>query len=163
MPTKFRLTPKEVSAVITFLYEPFGYLDAMEVAATGETGTAALAADPTLEIDEWVYAVIGPDNFVERSCAVEAALHWWIQRENREANNQGPPAPRRADWLETLDGLVTNIDNAFFRTPLHVRDDTGNPRSLFDANRLFIGTARSGTFLALQARLFGAVLAFFDE
>lgn len=163
-PTKFRLTPNELKVPITFLFEPFGYLDFIALVSTGQTATEALVADPTLEMDSWVYDQAHIDDFGSNlRFAKELALFWWIRKNDRVASNQPPPQPRFDDYVAALDGFSSSIDQALFSVPIHIQEDSGNPVSLFDENKALIGTTRSGTWLLLQRGVYTKVLDFLDE
>ena len=49
----YNLAAPEEQVVVTWLFEPLGYLDAESI-ALGQTGREALTADPGLDVTQWV-------------------------------------------------------------------------------------------------------------
>ena len=91
----YNLAAPEEQVVVTWLFEPLGYLDAESI-ALGQTGREALTEDPSLDVTRWVRDNGSQGwNFNSRrydSVGNELSMVWWIWKNDQV--NVTPPSAR---------------------------------------------------------------------
>ncbi len=91
----YNLAAPEEEVVVTWLFEPLGYLDAESI-SLGQTAREALSANPGLDVTQWVRGN-GSQGWVfdgSRHDPVggELAMVWWIWK-NDQVNITPPARP----------------------------------------------------------------------
>ncbi len=148
----YNLAAPETQVVATWLFEPQGYLDVAVRASDGQTAREALAADPGLDVTQWVR-----DNPQQQPAnSGEAAMVWWIRAHDQVNITLPSRPPESASWIAILQEWGASIDAGFARVPQNERD--GNSVSLFDETGAPDGAMPSGAHLARQQRLISRVL-----
>lgn len=148
---QYNLAAPEEQVVVTWLFEPDGYLDFAVCVSDGQTAREALAADPGLDVAQWIR-----DNPQTDPQATEAAMVWWIWRNDQV--NVTPPArpPEAASWVAILQGWDASIDAGFARAPQAARN--ANTVPLFDEAGAADGTMPAGAQLAHQQQIIAKVV-----
>ena len=129
----YNLAAPEEQVVVTWLFEPLGYLDAKSI-ALGQTGREALTADPSLDVTQWVRdnGSLGW-NFNGRrydSVGNELLMVWWIWK-NDQVNVTPPSRPPESDaWIAILQSWDDSIVAGFARSPQQARNSSIVP--IFD-------------------------------
>ena len=154
----YNLAQPEEQVVVTWLFEPLGYLDAESI-ALGQTGREALTADPSLDVTQWVRDNGSQGwNFNGRrydSVGNELSMVWWIWK-NDQVNVTPPSRPPESDaWIAILQGWDASIDAGFARSPQQARNSSIVP--IFD--EVGVGTTMpAGAHLAHQQQIISKVL-----
>ena len=148
----YNLAAPETQVIVTWLFEPQGYLDFAVRVSDGLTAREALLADPGLDVTQWVRD--NPQQDPANSS--EVAMVWWIRANDQV--NVAPPArpPERASWIAILQGWDSSIDAGFARAPQNERD--GNSVALFDETGAPDGAMPSGAHLAHQQQIISRVV-----
>ncbi len=156
----YRLAPLQMQVVTTFLFEPFGYLDALMQLSSGLTFRELVNTNADLEIDAFVradalqpetdIAFVGGDPIGDDPTAKETAMYWWIWKHDQERPALLPPPADLEAWSAALFSFEASIIASFNRTPMHVRDDTGSMRTLYDETGESVGMIRPGLQLLVQ-------------
>ena len=154
----YNLAQPEEQVVVTWLFEPLGYLDAESV-SLAQTSRDALIADSSLDVTQWVrdndsqgwnfdgqrYDPIGS----------ELALVWWIWKNDQV--NITPPTrpPETGAWIPVLQGWNASIDAGFARSPQQARNSKTGPIFNEAGNET---TMPAGSHLAHQQQIIVKVL-----
>lgn len=148
----YNLVAPETQVVVTWLFEPQGYLDFAVRASDGLTAREALAADPGLDATQWVRDNPQQDPAVSD----EVAMVWWIRASDQV--NITPPSrpPETASWIAILQGWDASIDAGFARAPQAARNKNTVP--LFDETGAPDGTMPAGAHLAHQQQIISKVV-----
>lgn len=148
---RFTLAIPERSILISWLFEPNGYLDFAVRVSDGKTAREALAEDSSLDIHQWIR-----DNELTEPEAAETGMVWWIWKHS--GVNITPPTrpPEMADWIAVLERWDASIDAGFNRVPQNERDSNTVP--IADETGEFVDTMPAGAQLAHQQSLIRKVL-----
>lgn len=148
---QYNLAAPEERVVVTWLFEPQGYLDFAVRVSDGQTTREALAADSGLDVMQWVR-----DNVLTEPEAAETGMVWWIWKHDQV--NVTPPSrpPETAAWLSILAGWDASIDAGFARSPQAARN--ANTVPLFDETGAADGTMPAGAQLAHQQQIISKVI-----
>lgn len=162
----YRLAPLQKQVVLTFLFEPIGYLDTLMQLSTGLTFREL--ANSGVEIDDFVrsdalspeadIAFIGGDPIGDDPTAKECAMYWWVWKHDQERPALLPPPSDIDAWSEALFRFEASIIQSFNISPMHVRDDTGSMKILYDEFGEQDGMIRPGLQLLVQLFLGAKVL-----
>ena len=147
----YNLTATELRVLTTWLFEPSGYLDFAVRSSDSQTAREALAADPALDVTQWIRDNLQDD--INQSN--ETAMVWWI-RANDRVNISRPQRPVEfGSWTAILTGWSTSIDAALVRANLSERNskstDTVGEDGTVD------GSIQSGAHLTHQQEIISAV------
>ena len=147
----YNLTQNEMRVVVTWLFEPNGYLDFAVRTSDGQTAREALALDAGLDVTQWVR-----DNPQEDpATSNEVAMVWWI-RANDQVNIPTPQRPpEAASWVAILEGWDASIVSGFARAGVVSRNSTST--DMFDENGDPDGTIPSGAHLTHQQQIISKV------
>ena len=148
---QYNLAAPEERVIVTWLFEPNGYLDYAVRVSDGQTAREALAADPDLDVVQWVR-----DNELTESQAGETGMVWWIWKNDQV--NVPPPQrpPEAAEWAAILQLWDESIDAGFARVPQSKRDS--NTVNIYGEDGTLVGTMPAGAQLAHQQSLIHKVL-----
>ncbi len=154
----YNLAQPEEQVVVTWLFEPLGYLDAESI-ALGQTGREALTADPGLDVTQWVRDNGSQGwNFNGRrydSVGIELSMVWWVWK-NDQVNISQPTRPPETDaWITLLQGWADSIVSGFARSPQQARNSSSVP--IFDEAGAET-TMPAGAHLAHQQQIISKVL-----
>lgn len=151
---RYTLTQSQREVLVSWLFEPGGYLDAA-VNDAGQSARQALAADPNLDVTVWIRTnTKGAD--VAQSDWDACAMVWWIwKHENINIRPQDLP-PETPIWLALLDEWSQSIVDGFARISKETRDGSSTV-NIYDASGLLIGAQFGGTHLENQNGSFIAV------
>ena len=147
----YNLTQNEERVIVTWLFEPNGYLDFAVRSSDGQTARQALAADVGLDVTQWVR-----DNPQEDpATSNEVGMVWWI-RENDQVNIPSPQRPpEAASWVAILADWDASIVSGFARAGAISRNSTSI--SMFDENSDPDGTIPAGSHLTHQQQIISKV------
>ena len=97
---QYNLATPEEQIVVSWLFEPFGYLDS-QVNTDGVSARAALTADPALDVTQWTRNNT-PGADVDLEGWTGCAMVWWIWKNDQV--NVTPPSrpPETPDWIALL-------------------------------------------------------------
>lgn len=153
---RFTLAAPEEKIIISWLFEPNGYLDYAVRAADGISAREALVADPELDVTQWMR-----DNEFDEPEMYECGMIWWIR--NKNGVNITPPTrpPETPDWIATLEYWDSTIQAGFDRASQAGRDS--NTVNIYDESCYGEGceiaeTMPAGAQLAHQQSLINKVL-----
>ena len=154
----YNLAAPEEQVVVTWLFEPLGYLDAESI-ALGQTGREVLTADPSLDVTQWVRDNGSQGwNFNGRrydSVGNELSMVWWIWK-NDQVNVTPPSRPPESDaWIAILQSWDDSIVAGFARSPQQARNSSIVP--IFDEMGVET-TVPAGAHLAHQQQIISKVL-----
>jgi hypothetical protein len=143
---RYNLTQTQTSIIVTWLFEPNGYLDFAKRQDTGQSAREALALDPDLDVVQWVR-----DHPQTEPEATETAMVWWIWKHDQV--NVTPPSrpPEAAAWTAILAAWDASIQAGFDRGSQAERDS--KVTQLYDENGVEAGTFPSGAHLAQQQQI----------
>ena len=121
----YNLTALEKQVIVTWLFEPLGYLDVFSLSRV-ERAREALIDEPSLDITQWVrdFGGNGWDFNGRRydSVGVELGMLWWI-RANDQVNVTSPSKPpETAAWIAILQEWDASIAAGFARSPQQARN-----------------------------------------
>lgn len=147
---QYNLTAFEEQIVVSWLFEPWGYLDFAVRSSDGQTAREALAADPTLDVAQWVR-----DNTMTDPQATETGMVWWIWKNDQV--NVTPPGrpPEAAEWVAILEGWDASIQAGFSRSSQADRNRNTIPFTNEDGSDG--GTMPAGAHLAQQQSMINKV------
>ena len=154
----YNLAQPEEQVVVTWLFEPLGYLDAESI-ALGQTARLALTADPSLDVTQWVRDNGGQGwNFNGSRydpIASELAMVWWMWKNDQV--NVLPPAgpPETGAWITILQRWDESINAGFADVPQQERNSNSVP--IFDEAGN-ASTMPAGAHLAHQQQIISKVL-----
>ncbi len=154
----YNLAKPEEQVVVTWLFEPLGYLDTESI-ALGQTGREALTADPGLDVTQWVRDKGSQGwNFNGRrydSVSSELSMVWWVWK-NDQVNIMQPTRPPETDtWITILQGWDDSIVAGFARSPQQARNSNIVP--IFDEAGVETSMP-AGAHLAHQQQIISKVL-----
>ena len=138
--------------VVTWLFEPHGYLDFAVRTADGRTAREALAADPGLDVTQWVRDHPQQDP----AHSIEVAMVWWIRANDGVNLTLLARPPESASWVAILQQWGASIDAGFARVPQNERN--GASVSLYDESGMPDGAMPSGAHLAHQQQIISRVV-----
>ena len=148
---QYNLAAPEEQVIVTWLFEPNGYLDYAVRVSDGQTAREALAVDPDLDVTQWVR-----DNELTESQAEETGTVWWIWK-NDQVNIPPPNRPPEVDrWATILQSWDDSINAGFARAPQNQRDS--NTVNIYGEDGALTGTMPAGAQLAHQQGLIRKVL-----
>ena len=151
---RYNLAAPEGQIIVTWLFEPNGYLDYAVRVSDGQTARQALAADPDLDVTQWVR-----DNELTEPEAEETGMVWWIWKNNQV--NISPPnrPPEAAGWVSILDRWVAQIIAALANDPGGARrNNEGTGRIVYDETGTEVGYIPSGSDLTHQRTMANKVI-----
>lgn len=121
---KFTLAAPEEKIIISWLFEPNGYLDYAQRTSDEMSAREALTATPTLDVNQWVRDNSGD---FEEPEMYECGMVWWIWKNN--GVNITPPTrpPETPDWIATLEYWDSTIQAGFDRVSQANRDSNTVP------------------------------------
>lgn len=154
----YNLAQPEEQVVVTWLFEPLGYLDGESI-ALGQSARAALTADPSLDLTQWVrdYGFEGWNFNGSRYDPIgdELGMVWWVWK-NDQVNISQPSRPPETDaWISILQGWDDSIVAGFARSPQQARNSSIVP--IFDEVGVET-TMPAGAQLAHQQQIIAKVL-----
>jgi hypothetical protein len=142
----YNLTQPQRDIVVTWLYEPDGWLDFAQRASDGQSARAALIIDPGLDVTQW----IRDNQPLTDGEAWECGMVWWILQNDQV--NWNPPQmsalPEVVQWHTRAQEIVDSINDGFNRVPQNDRDR--NAVQLYDETGAASGTQPAGQNLAQQ-------------
>lgn len=146
----YNLTQTQTAIIVTWLFEPNGYLDFAKRQDTGQSAREALALDPDLDVVQWVR-----DHPQTEPEATETAMVWWIWKHDQV--NVTPPSrpPEAAAWVAILEGWDASIQSGFDRASQADRNQKS--QQLFNVNGDPAGAVPSGSHLAQQQQIINKV------
>lgn len=148
----YNLTQNELRVIVTWLYEPVGYLDFAIRSSDGQTSREALALDPGLDITQWIRDNSQQDPPISN----EVGMVWWI-KENDQVNIPVPQRPpESASWVTILQGWDDSITRGFARASVISRNSA--TISMFDENGDADGTIPAGAHLTHQQQIISKVI-----
>lgn len=148
---QYNLAAPEEQIIVSWLFEPDGYLDFAVRASDGQTARQALAADPNLDVTQWVR-----DNALTDPQAAETGMVWWIWKFDR-INVTPPSRPPETDaWVAVLNSWDASIQTGFSRASQSDRNSNTVPLTNEDGSDG--GTMPAGAQLAHQQSLISKVL-----
>lgn len=149
---QYNLAAPEEKVIITWLFEPNGYLDYAVRVSDGQTAREALASDPDLDVTQWVR-----DNELTEPQAGETGMVWWIWK-NDQINIPPPQQPpEAAHWVDILNVWNASIQAGFDRASQ--RDRNTNMVNIYGEDGALIGTMPAGAQLAHQQALISKLLS----
>ena len=148
---RFTLAAPEEKIIISWLFEPNGYLDYAIRVSDGMTAREALTADPGLDITQWIR-----DNELTEPEAAETGMVWWIWKFSNV--NVTPPMrpPETTDWIAILEYWDNSIQAGFDRASQADRDS--NTVNIWNEDIQLVETMPAGAQLAHQVSLIRKVL-----
>ena len=148
---RFTLAAPEEKIIVSWLFEPNGYLDYAIRVSDGMSAREALAADPGLDITQWIR-----DNEFTEPEAAETGMVWWIWKHSNV--NITPPTrpPETAGWIAILEYWDSSIQAGFDRASQADRDSNTVP--IADETGEYVDTMPAGAQLAHQVSLIRKVL-----
>lgn len=149
---RFTLAAPEEKIIVSWLFEPNGYLDYAVRVSDGKTAREALAEDPGLDIHLWIR-----DNEFTEPEAAETGMVWWIWKHN--GVNITPPTrpPETATWIATLEYWDSSIQAGFDHASQAERD-AANKQRIWDENVQHTEDMPAGSHLAHQQSFINKVL-----
>ena len=148
---KFTLAAPEEKIIVSWLFEPNGYLDYATRVSDGMTAREALVVNPALDVTQWCR-----DNPLEEAEMYETAMVWWI-RENSNVNIPPPnKPPETAEWIAILEYWDSTIQAGFDRASQARRDS--NTVNIWNEEAQLVETMPAGAQLAHQFSLIRKVL-----
>ncbi|KKM23762.1 hypothetical protein LCGC14_1611850 [marine sediment metagenome] len=148
---QYNLAAPEEQVIVSWLFEPDGYLDFAVRASGGQTARQALAADSNLDVTQWVR-----DNALTQPEATETGMVWWIWK-NDQVNVPPPNRPLETDaWVAVLNTWDASIQAGFNRASQ--ADRNSNTVPIYGAAGTLTGTMPAGAQLAHQQSLINKVL-----
>lgn len=149
---QFTLAAPEAKIVVSWLFEPNGYLDYAKRASDGMSAREALALDPGLDVTQWMR-----DNEFAEPEMYECGMVWWIWK-NSGVNIPPPQRPPEAPyWATTLQRWDISINAGFNRASQADRDKEGG-QPIYGEDGQFLETMPGGAHLAHQQSLINKVL-----
>ncbi len=148
---QYNLASPEAQIIVSWLFEPYGYLDFAVRSSDRQTAREALAADPMLDVTQWLQS-----NTMTDPQATETGMTWWIWK-NDQVNivpPQRPPAA--AEWVTILQGWDASIQAGFARVSQADRNINTVPLTNDDGSDG--GTMPAGAQLAHQQTFISKVL-----
>lgn len=148
----YTLTMPERQILISWLFEPDGYLDGAIRVVDGQTARQAFAANPALDVPQWVRD--NPQLRIGQS--TECAMVWWIWKTSGVNITSRNRPPEAAQWAAVLREWDASIVAAFDRANEAIRN-TGSVS--LTAENGSVSTMPSGQHLTQQRNLISKVLA----
>lgn len=148
---QYNLASPEEQVVVTWLFEPQGYLDFAVRVSDGQSAREALQADPGLDVTQWVR-----NNTLTEPQATETGMIWWVWAHDQV--NVTPPSrpPETTTWIAILEGWDASIDAGFARAPQAARNASTVP--MYDESGIADGTMPAGAQLAHQQQIISKVI-----
>ena len=148
---RFTLAAPEEKIIVSWLFEPNGYLDFAVRVSDGKTAREALVEDSNLDVYQW----IGNNEFTEPEAA-ETGMVWWIWKHSNV--NITPPTrpPETAAWIAVLEYWDSSIQAGFGRASQAERDS--NTVNIWNEDVQLVETMPAGAQLAHQVGLIRKVL-----
>ena len=148
---RFTLAAPEDKIIVSWLFEPNGYLDYAVRVFDGMTAREALIADSGLDITQWIR-----DNEFTEPEAAETGMVWWIWKYSNV--NVTPPTrpPEMASWIAILEYWDGSIQAGFDRASQAERDS--NTVNIWNEDTQLVETMPAGAQLAHQVSLIRKVL-----
>lgn len=148
---QYTLAAPERKIIVSWIFEPDGYLDYAVRVSDGMTAREALVADPGLDITQWIRA----NQFTEPEAA-ETGMVWWIWKNS--GVNIPPPnrPPETAEWIVILEYWDSTIQAGFDRASQAQRDS--NTVNIWNEDTQLVETMPAGAQLAHQQSLIRKVL-----
>lgn len=147
----YNLTQNEMRVIVTWLFEPNGYLDFASRSSDGQTARQALSADSGLDVTQWIRdnAQTNPGD------SNEVAMVWWI-RVNDQVNIPVPQRPPESvSWAAILQGWGDTIATGFARASLISRN--ASSIEIFNEDGSLDGTIAAGAHLTHQQQIISKV------
>lgn len=148
---QYTLAAPERKIIVSWLFEPNGYLDYAKRVSDGMSAREALAADPGLDVTQWCR-----DNPLVEPEMYECGMVWWIWKNS--GVNIPPPQrpPETAAWIAILEYWDSTIQAGFERASQAQRDS--NTVNIYGEDGQFLETMPAGAQLAHQQSLIRKVL-----
>ena len=154
----YNLAQPEEQVVVTWLFEPLGYLDAESI-ALGQTGREALAENPSLDVTQWVRNNGSQGwNFNGRRndpVGSELSMVWWVWKTDQVNVTQPTHPPETNAWIAVLERWDALNIAAFTRSSQQARNR--NTVSIFDEAGIET-TMPAGSHLAHIQQIISKVL-----
>lgn len=148
----YNLTQNELRVIVTWLFEPVGYLDFAIRTSDGQTSREALVSDSGLNVTQWIRDNPQQDPVISN----EVGMVWWI-RVNDQVNIPTPQLPVEKDsWAAILQGWDASILSGLARASVISRNSKSS--NMVDENGDADGTIPSGTHLVHQQQIISKVL-----
>lgn len=148
---KYTLNNNERDIVTTWLFEPFGYLDAAKNSEC-VSARSALNATPSLNVTQWIR-----DNAIGCGTVVsdwnETAMIWWIRANSGINLTAGTLPPESAFWDSILAAWGVTLDDAIARVSAIQRNANGCVVTMYGADGQTAGTIPCGNQLLSQSSL----------
>ncbi len=149
---QFNLAAPEEQIVVSWLFEPFGYLDFAIRSSDGQTARQALAADPGLDVTQWVRG----NAMLDPAISSEVGMVWWMWK-NDQVSIPPPQKPAEAaEWAAILQGWADSIQAGFNRASQADRNINTVPLTNEDGSDG--GTMLAGSQLVHQQSFISKVL-----
>lgn len=153
---KYTLNNNERDIVTTWLFEPFGYLDAAKNADC-VSARQALAATPTLDVTQWIR-----DNTMGCGTGAsdwqETAMIWWIRANSGVQITVATLPPEAAFWDSVLTSWGVTLDDAVARVSAIQRNANGCVITMYGADGQTAGTIPCGNQLLSQSSMVTKVI-----
>ena len=148
---RFTLAAPEKKIVISWLFEPWGYLDYAKRVTDDLSAREALAVNPGLDVTQWCR-----DNPLREPEMYECGMVWWIWK--KDGVNITPPTrpPETAQWIAILEYWDSTIQTGFERASQADRDS--NTVNIWNEETQLVETMPAGAQLAHQQSLINKVL-----
>ena len=148
---QFTLAAPEEKIIVSWLFEPNGYLDYAVRVSDGMTAREALIADSGLDITQW----IRDKEFTEAEAA-ETGMVWWIWKHSNVNVPRPQRPPETASWIAILEYWDSSIQTGFDRASQAHRDS--NTVNIWNEDTQLVETMPAGAQLAHQQSLIRKVL-----
>lgn len=154
---QYNLAAPEEKVVVTWLFEPNGYLENWSIRVSdGKTAKEALAEDSALDVTQWIR-----DNEMVQfprwpTVVDQVAMCWWIWK-NDNVNIPPPQRPPETPiWIAILEHWTTTSQAGFDRASQADRNINTVP--IADETGEYVETMPAGAQLAHQQSIFRKVL-----
>ncbi|MCI0549648.1 MAG: hypothetical protein L0287_01700 [Anaerolineae bacterium] len=136
---KYNLTTPEHNIATSWLFEVQGYLD-QAVNISGISARAALAAQPILDVTDWIRTNSKHPNSAQSDWD-ECGMVWWIRSHSNVNITPAIKPLEAAVWIDILTGWGDSITSGLQRADIQTRN-AGNTVSL---------TAEDGSVFSMPA------------
>lgn len=148
---QYNLTNTEVRILVTWLFEPNGYLDFAVRLSDNQTAREALAADASLDVTQWTRDHPQQDPVTSS----EVAMVWWMRANDQVNVPPGKRPPEAVAWAAILSVWDDSINAGFARASQSSRNDSSI--TTFGEDGEAEGSVPAGAHLAHQQNIISKV------